>query len=277
MIIKRMAGLALGLFGFATQALAQSNGTVERLYVAYCGEGTAINVALWSPHVDVGKSKEFSVNCYLIKHARGWLLYDTGLPDSTGPEPGRPFREGALRFRRTKKLADELKAINLSPADVKYVAISHIHPDHTGNVIMFSKSTFFIQKMEYDWKWIYGIGFTCIICSAIETQPVLLEGDHDVFGDGSVKLISTPGHSPGHQSLLVRTKNTGAILLAGDAVHFRSNFDHRRVPAHNESTKETLDSMTKMELILKAENAQLWINHDGAQTDSLRKLPEYYD
>jgi len=287
MIIKRMAALALGVFGFATQALAQANGTVERVYIAYCGEGTAINVAVWSPHVDVGKSVEFSNNCYLIKHAKGWLLFGTGLADSMGPEgtpPSgqRPVFPGTLKFRRMKTLADELKAINLSPADVKYVAISHIHPDNTGNIGMFPKSTFLIQKAEYEWR-VTPAGVAPAVWGIfsnlhnIESQPVLLEGDHDVFGDGSVKLISTPGHTPGHQSLLVRTKNTGAVLLSGDAVHLRSNWENRRVPAHNVSVRDTLESMTKMELILKVEKAQLWINKDKAQTDSLRKLPAYYE
>jgi glyoxylase-like metal-dependent hydrolase (beta-lactamase superfamily II) len=104
-----------------------------------------------------------------------------------------------------------------------------------------------------------------------------LEGDYDVFSDGSVTIIATPGHTPGHQSLLVKLPNTGALVLSGDAVHFKSNWDNRGVPSGNTDKDKTLASMQRISDVLAKEKAQLWINHDKAQRDALKMAPAYYD
>jgi len=98
-----------------------------------------------------------------------------------------------------------------------------------------------------------------------------------VFGDGSLTVLSTPGHTPGHQSLLVKLPNTGALVLSGDAVHFKSNWENRGVPVNNFSKEQTLASMQKLSETLSREHAQLWINHDKAQRDSLKLAPAFYD
>ena len=104
-----------------------------------------------------------------------------------------------------------------------------------------------------------------------------LAGDRDVFGDGTVVILSTPGHTPGHQSLLVRLPKTGALVLSGDAVHFRDNWDHRRVPSMNTDRDQTLASMQRLATVLAEQRAQLWINHDKLQCSQLRHAPEYYE
>ena len=110
----------------------------------------------------------------------------------------------------------------MKPADIKYVAVSHTHPDHIGNVELFPQSMLLVQKAEYEWPSPLGVG------RFKPEHPVTkLEGDYDVFGDGSVTIIATPGHTPGHQSLLVKLPKTGALVLSGDAVHFKSNWENR--------------------------------------------------
>jgi glyoxylase-like metal-dependent hydrolase (beta-lactamase superfamily II) len=98
-----------------------------------------------------------------------------------------------------------------------------------------------------------------------------------VFGDGSVMIVATPGHTPGHQSLLVRLPKTGAVLLSGDAVHFKDNWDNRRVPAPNADKEQTLASMQRMSDLLVKNHAQLWINHDKSQSEQQKHAPDYYD
>ena len=142
--------------------------------------------------------------------------------DARGAGAGRSAQ---THWRRPKTLAGQLEALGVKPADIKYVAVSHTHPDHIGNVELFPQSMLLVQKAEYEWPTPFGVG------RFKPEHPVTkLEGDHDVFGDGSVTIIATPGHTPGHQSLLVKLPKTGALVLSGDAVHFKSNWDNRGVP-----------------------------------------------
>jgi glyoxylase-like metal-dependent hydrolase (beta-lactamase superfamily II) len=162
---------------------------------------------------------------------------------------------------RRGQLAGQLDEFGVKPADIKAMAISHTHPDHIGNVELFPQVMLYVQKAEYEWPGADGAP------RFNPNHPVtLLEGDRDVFGDGSVVIISTPGHTPGHQSLLVRLPKTGTIVLSGDAVHFKANWDNRRVPPFNTDKDKTLASMQRIADIVAKENGRLWINHDKPQT-----------
>jgi len=257
----------------AQPAAAQTKPAVERLYVINCGEGVAGDISRWSPGVNVGKSMDFVDSCYLIKHAQGWMLWDTGLADAIADMPAgqAPSDPRMTHWKRPTKLAAELDKLGVKPADIKYVAVSHTHPDHIGNVELFPQVMLLVQKAEYDWTAPFGPRFK-------PEHPVTkLEGDHDVFGDGSVTILSTPGHTPGHQSLLIKLTNTGAVLLSGDAVHFKSNWDNRGVPETNFSKEQTATSMQKMADVMAKNNAQLWINHDKAQRDTQKLAPGFYE
>ena len=263
--------VGFGLDG--SPAVAQGKPGIERLYILNCGEGVAGDISRWSPGVNEGKSMDFVDNCYLIKHAQGWFLWDTGLADAIAsmPEGQRAADPRMTHWKRPKTLSSQLDQLGVKPSEVKFVAVSHSHPDHIGNVTLFPQSTLLVQKAEYDWPAPLGPRFK-------PDQPVRkLEGDHDVFGDGSIMIIATPGHTPGHQSLLVRLPKTGALLLSGDAVHFKDNWDNRRVPANNNDKDKSAASMQRMADLLGKEKAQLWINHDKAQRDLLKMAPEFYD
>jgi len=213
-------------------------------------------------------------NCYLMHHTQGWLLWDTGVTDAIAalPNGAAPADPRAIHWYRPKTLAAELDAVGVKPSDIKYLAISHTHPDHVGNVEMFPQAMLLVQKAEYEWPNPLGVG------RFKPEHPVKkLEGDYDVFGDGSVTILSTPGHTPGHQSLLVKLPKTGAIVLSGDAVHFKSNWDNRRVPSINTDKESTVTSMQRIADVMAKEKAQLWINHDKAQRDTLKMAPAFYE
>ena len=267
--------VALAAFAnLAVSASAQMKSGVDKLYIINCGEGVAGDISRWSPGVNVGKSMDFVDNCYLIHDTQGWLLWDTGIADAVAamPDGQAPANPGATHWRRPKTLTSQLDQLGVKPADIKFVAISHTHGDHIGNVEMFPQSMLLVQKAEYEWPASSGVG------RFKPEHPVTkLEGDYDVFGDGSVTIIATPGHTPGHQSLLVKLPKTGAVLLSGDAVHFKDNWDNRRVPSINTDKDKTLASMQRMAEVLAKEKAQLWINHDKAQTDTLKHAPEFYE
>jgi N-acyl homoserine lactone hydrolase len=257
------------------QTMAQAGKIgVEKLYVLNCGEGVAGDISRWSPGINEGKSMDFADNCYLIKHAQGWFLWDTGIADAVAAMPNglAPADPKATHWRRTKTLAAQLDQLGVKPADIRGMAVSHTHPDHIGNVELFPNTMLYVQRAEYEWP-----GTSNQPRFKPEHPVTLLEGDRDVFGDGSVTLLSTPGHTPGHQSLLVKLPKSGAIVLSGDAVHFRANWDNRGVPSMNTSKDQTLASMQKISDVMAKENAQLWINHDRAQRDGLKMAPEYYD
>jgi glyoxylase-like metal-dependent hydrolase (beta-lactamase superfamily II) len=202
------------------------------------------------------------------------MLWDTGLTDAIAAMPDglKPADPGATHWYRPKTLASQLEALGVKPSDIKVMAVSHTHPDHIGNVEMFPQAMLFVQKLEYDWPGAKGAP------RFKPEHPVTkLEGDKDVFGDGSVTILATPGHTPGHQSLLVKLPKTGNLVLSGDAVHFKSNWDNRGVPSGNFSKEQTLASMEKLDGVLKKEHATLWINHDKVQRDTLKMAPGYYE
>jgi N-acyl homoserine lactone hydrolase len=247
---------------------------VEKLYILNCGEGVAGDISRWSPGVNEGKSMDFVDTCYLIKHAQGWFLWDTGISDAVAAMPNglAPADPKAVLWHRPKTLVAQLDQLGVRPSDIKAMAVSHTHPDHIGNVELFPSTMLYVQKAEYEWP---GANNEPRFKPG---HPVTeLEGDRDVFGDGSVTLLSTPGHTPGHQSLLVKLPKTGAVVLSGDAVHFRDNWDNRRVPSPNFNKEQTLASMQKIADTLAKEHAQLWINHDKAQRDGQKMSPEFYE
>lgn len=260
---------------FASNVSAQSKPGIEKLYILNCGEGVAGDISRWSPGVNVGKSMDFVDNCYLIKHAQGWMLWDTGISDAVAAMPNglAPADPRATHWRKPKTLAAQLDSLGVKPTDIKFIAVSHTHPDHAGNVEMFPQALLLVQKAEYEWPTPLGT-----LGRFKPDHPVTkLEGDRDVFGDGSVVILSTPGHTPGHQSLLVRLPKTGAVVLSGDAVHFKSNWENRGVPVGNFDKEKTLASMQHIADVLAKEKGALWINHDKAQRDSLKLAPAFYE
>jgi N-acyl homoserine lactone hydrolase len=264
--------LVLGCAGPTGRPVSAPNAAVQRLYIMDCGEGVAGDISRWSG-VNPGKSQPFSDSCYLIRHRDGWMLWDTGLPDALASKPGgeAPADPRAIHWYRPKRLASQLQEIGVAAADIRFVAVSHSHPDHIGNLGQFTNATIFVQRAEYDWPSTTGPRF------GPELKVTKLEGDYDVFGDGSVRIISTPGHTPGHQSLLVKLVHTGAVVLSGDAVHFKENWDNRRVPSINFNKDQTSASMQRLADIMARENAQLWINHDKSQRDAQKLSPGFYE
>ena len=274
MIRKITLGLAIAAFALSAGPASAQKPGVERLYIMNCGEGVAGDIGRWSPGVNEGKSMDFVDTCYLIRHSQGWFLWDTGIPDAVAAMPNGlvPADPKAVTWKRPKTLAAQLEQIGVKPADIKAMGVSHTHPDHIGNVEMFPQAMLYVQKAEYDWPGANNEP------RFKPSHPVeLLAGDKDLFGDGSITILSTPGHTPGHQSLLVKLPKTGAVVLSGDAVHFKDNWDNRRVPSMNASKELSATSMQKIADTLDKEKAQLWINHDKAQRDGQKMSPEFYD
>ncbi len=265
--------LAALLFGFSSWASAG-----PKLYVFDCGSAQLDDLAMFNIKPGESDVRELFVPCYLVRHDEGILFWDGGLPKSAvGAEPADAAAGPTMRYDRW--VIDQLADMGLEPADITYAAYSHLHFDHAGAANELVENTVIMQRAEWDNAFGEGREFvdTSLYDGLKQADLKLIDGDYDVFGDGSVRLIYTPGHTPGHQSLLVMLENTGPVALSGDLYHTRANRALRRVPTFNYDAEQTLASMDKMEKLLSETGATLWIEHDKALADTLKKVPAYYD
>jgi N-acyl homoserine lactone hydrolase len=285
--------LALMLMTGAKDAIAASKlpdptsaGVAEKLYRLDCGHSLANDESVWTPGENVGRNIEFSSTCWLIKHGSDWLLWDTGVPETALNDPrGWSTLPKLIVYHLDRSLTDQLAEIGLKPGQIGRVAISHTHGDHIGNMGLFPNATIIMQRAEY--SWVHSpdgsndnVNQLMALARKLLGTPKnlqLIDGDTDVFGDGSVTLVSTPGHTPGHQSLLVHLKKSGFIILSGDVVHLKENFEENIVPSLNTSKPESIASMARVRRLMGTYKAVLFINHDKSQTDKLKLLPAFYD
>ena len=270
--------LLAALIGAATaQRPAQTPSL--RMYVFDCGTLKSGNP---QPLLDRGvTTTDMSVTAYLIVHPRGTLLWETGvIPDEL-------IRgEGTTEARATvhKTLTGQLAEIGYQPANITYLALSHNHYDHSANSNAFAGSTWLVQKAEreamFPEKPPQNQNKAAPRFSALKnSKTMLLAGDHDVFGDGTVVIIATPGHTPGHQSLFIKLAKTGPVVLSGDLYHYpaeRTIKDFTPFAALGDPVKETA-SKAKVEALLKEKGAVLWIQHDILADAKLKKSPGYYE
>ena len=197
-----------------------------KLFVFDCGTLKSGNPA---PLIERGvTTTDMSVAAYLVVHPSGTLLWDTGVIPDEMIQTG-----GTTSFRATvqKTLASQLAEIGYKPSDITYLALSHYHYDHSANANAFVGATWLVQKTEHDLMFSGTLGpsspnapasdaVTARFASLAHSKTKILDGDYDVFGDGSVIIISTPGHTPGHQSLYVNLPKTGPVVLSGDLYHY---------------------------------------------------------
>jgi glyoxylase-like metal-dependent hydrolase (beta-lactamase superfamily II) len=256
--------LVLSIAGFCASALAQApEVTLTRLD---CGNGFNDQRRFTDTFAYTDPKVPFTFSCYVIKHGSDYMVWDTGyLPGSTANATNKP-------------LADLLKQINVQPDQVKYVGISHFHADHTGQLAPFTNATLLIGKGDWD-----GVnaqppmgganvaGFKEWLSEKRKVEPQ--SSDKDVFGDGSVVMFRTPGHTPGHSSLLVRLKDKGPVILVGDAVHMHENYDHDGVPGFNYDRAQTIASIQRIKQIEKNLKATVIIQHDPRDIGKLPAFP----
>ena len=251
--------------------MTQNAADIEKILILDGGVAKVEDGSIYSPGINVGVPMTLSCNAYLIRHRNSWLLWDTGTEDDLVREPeGRIVAHGIRGIVR-RTLASQLDEVGVDPDDIATIAISHAHFDHVGNCRLFRKAKWVAQRAEH--QAMFGpnpeeFGYLPALYETMRQNPVeLVDGDHDLFGDGAVRLIYTPGHTVGHCSLLVRLPETGPVLLSGDVAHNRDNFRCRRVPSFNADREASAASMEKVEGLLRAEKAMMWVNHDTAQSE----------
>jgi N-acyl homoserine lactone hydrolase len=266
-----LALLAIGvcanaLVDFSAAAQGAPEVTLTRFECGTNQAPTEVNLRFSDTYAYGDLKLQFVFSCYLIKHGSEYMIWDTGHSMSAGAVAPKV------------SLVDLLGQLNVKPDQIKYVGISHYHGDHIGQVASFPKATLFIGKGDWDAltsakpgpgvnpepfaNWIKGEG---------KVEPLPL--DKDVFGDGTVIVLNTPGHTPGHHSLLVKLPQTGNVLLTGDLAHFRENYENNGVPSFNVSRADTVASLDRFKKIAANLKATVIIQHDARDISKLPAFP----
>jgi glyoxylase-like metal-dependent hydrolase (beta-lactamase superfamily II) len=258
----RLIAIAAAMFGASAHAQTPEV-TLTRLD---CGNGFNDQRRFSDTFAYTDPKVPFTFSCYVIKHGDDYMVWDTGyLPGSV---PNAP----------KVTLGEQLAQLHIKPDQVKYVGISHFHADHTGQLNTVPNATLLIGEREWAAltapKPMAGAnvdGFKHWISGGGKVEPQA--ADKDVFGDGTVVILRTPGHTPGHQALLVRLKEKGPVILSGDAVHFHENYVSDGVPGFNYDRAETIASIERIKQIEKNLKATVIIQHDPRDVAKLPAFP----
>ena len=260
--------LALGLAGSASAADGM------KLWQLSSGTLTLDKSGLTAGK-DIGKMITVPVAMYVIQHPRGLVVFDTGnSANVSGDGCNAYWGEGLCKAITPKQSRDEvidrqLEKLGFKVDDVKYVIYSHFHLDHAGNIELFPKATHVAQKKElqFAWwpeKWYSG---AYVMKDYDETRNfnfLELAGDFDLFGDGTIQVLSTPGHTAGHQSVMVKLPKTGALVLTGDAVYTTEN-EQGVAAGLALNLNDSFASTARLKMLRDATGGQLWFSHDPAQ------------
>src|SRR5215469_16390050 len=277
----RIASLALVLIANAAVSATHPKPPKSlRLYIFDCGTIHTTNGDSYSLKKEEMGSTEMSIPCFLIVHPKGALMWDNGdIPDSAFPPGGGQAKVGVVT--QDKPLLPQLAAVGYAPADIKYLAMSHYHGDHVANANYFAGSTWLVRKVERDRMFSDNPiprSDPANYAKLKDSKTVYIDKDrYDVFGDGTVVILSTPGHTPGHQSLFLKLAKTGPLVLSGDLYHYPEERALHRLPVTEFNKDQTAASRAKLEAFLKKTGAQLWIQHDFLGNAKLKKAPAFYE
>jgi N-acyl homoserine lactone hydrolase len=252
-----------------------------RLYVFDNGVIKGLDPATFHFKKEELATTDMVVCSYLIVHPKGTLMWDTGaIPDADLKADGSPVTQE--RFTATKTLKSQLAAVGYTPKDITYFGLSHYHVDHIANADDFAGSTWLVQQPERDAMFAEKGGASTTqrakYIALKDSKTKILNGqDYDVFGDGTVVIKAAYGHTPGHQVVYLKLAKTGPILLAGDLYHYQEERNTDKTPTFEFDRDESLASRAAIEAFIKKTGAQLWIEHDLAHFNQLKKAPSYYE
>lgn len=292
--MMRKAIAALVTFASAATFSAVSYAQDIKLYAfssgaLTIGRGVLQNNAPMTPEIQV------PVGFYVVRHPKGIVVFDTGNNDKIITDPsywGEAFK--ALKPVNTPDIAidTQLQKIGVKPDDVTYVVVSHLHLDHGGNVAKFPKSTIVVQKSEIQnafWPEL-GTGGPYVLGDFLPLRApgadfpnavkmLQLDGDRDLFGDGTVVVKRAVGHTPGSQMMSVRLKNKGLTILTGDNVYFRENVEKNLPPniVLAYSPSGILTAYEWIRFMMATEKADFMTAHDPDAFKAMKKAPEFYD
>jgi glyoxylase-like metal-dependent hydrolase (beta-lactamase superfamily II) len=265
--ISLLAACACAGAWLAMSASAQTTPEVTLTRLDCGNDAAPRDVGRWSDTFAFPDMKRaFTFSCYVIRHGNDVMVWDTGFVPGSNPSAPKV------------SLTDQLAQLKITPDQVRYVGISHYHADHTSQLPSLPNATLLIGKGDWDAvnapkpaPGVNAAAFTHWISGGGKAEPVTL--DKDVFGDGTVVMLDTPGHTPGHHSLLVRMKEKGNVILTGDLSHFHENYDSNGVPSFNTDRAASLASLDRIKKMAANLRATVVIQHDSRDIGNLPAFP----
>lgn len=223
----------------------------------------------------VGTKVKAPVTMHIIQHPRGLIVFDTGnnvaISDGQCASYWGAGLCGAFNAQQTRDevIDRQLQKLGFKADDVKYVIYSHFHLDHAGNIKLFPKARHVVQNSELKnaW-WPEKFQRAAFVLKDFDTTRdfdfLELYGDFDLFGDGTVTILDSKGHTQGHQSLMLKLSKTGYVIMSGDAIYTAEN-EKGVVPGITWSADYSMKSIDRLKMIRDTRNGHLWYSHEGAQ------------
>ena len=276
----------LSLFTVANAAaddnnLLSTNGKVDvRLSVIDCGRIDINQPQIFNPNTTSTTPIKAVNSCYLISHPKGTLIWDAGLSDELQKQKnGLTINDGAFHLSMPITMASQLEMLNIVPSQVDYIALSHLHFDHTGNANLFNNAKWLVQENEYKVAFAgeesKKLAFEVNDYQSLKNKALTIKGDHQVFGDGSVVLLAAYGHTPGHQVLYIDLPSYGPVILSGDLYHTTENFQQKAIPVFNDKSL-TQAAFKRIDKIMVQTGAKLWIGHEASEFKQRKLAPYWY-
>lgn len=234
------------------------------------------------------ESIEIPVPWFLVLHPKGHVVIDGGLPAICARDPqshwGAVLEEVTPIFTDGEDCVSQLERIGISNRDIRYVLLSHLHIDHVGAIGRFPNATHIVQRREMSYAfmpdWFAASSYQRRDFDRPELPWYLIDDaapdTFDLYGDGSILAIRTPGHTPGHQSFLITTSKTGSILLGVDAVDTMEHWAERALPGYVCSSTDAARSVRMLRMLVAQRDAVVVPGHDPIEWQHYRKAPEFY-
>ncbi|WP_024511104.1 N-acyl homoserine lactonase AttM [Bradyrhizobium sp. ARR65] len=237
----------------------------------------------------IGIDYEIPVPWFLIVHPKGNVIIDGGLAAEGLADPRGYWGDAVDIFQpvmsKTQGCVAQLAALGLAAEDIRFVALSHLHSDHTGAIGRFPNATHIVQRREYEYAftpdWFASGAYARKDFDRPGLKWQFLEGEategYDLYGDGTLRIVFTPGHSVGHQSFLVTLRNRGPILLAVDAAYTSDHWNEKALPGLMASAVDTVRSVRKLRALAERTGATVVTGHDPDAWPGFKLAPAYYD
>lgn len=255
----------------AATAETPVEGVATALYTFDCGTIEVGDLDVFaSDGAYEGQVDTFTDSCFVIRHPKGDLLWDVGLPGALAG--GEPQTNPPFTVSLEKTLIDQMAEAGLTPADIDYLSISHHHFDHTGQPEAAGDAVWLVNEAEYNFMFSDTPPGDYSAFEGFEVKT--FTGDYDVFGDGAVRILELPGHTPGHTALLVNMAESGPVMLSGDMYHRLESRMGAKVPRFNWDEGKTMVSIDRFEALANASEALVIIQHEPEDIAKLPKAPE---